>query len=268
MPDHCCHCNNENKATAETVPAESADDTFEANYAIDCKQEISTEFIKQCLPGDIHVSDLKVIPEQKMVGIVSNAAPSLIIEAFQAHGMDAILRGSGKSNSSAVCILEDFGESGNKTTYADSQIQGLVRIVQIKDDGGDNATMFDISLRGNIPAGEYVVSINESGDISQGLESTGGTFYEFKGRTLQCKVAPTPGLGRGLVSAHAFWGAPVKTWEIIGRSFVVRNLSTGTGLGGIIARSAGAWENDKQVCACSGKTVWEEREDAKKININ
>lgn len=267
MPDHCCHCNKSQDKATGTTPAELPDDTFEASYAIDCKREISAEFIKQCLPGNINVKDLKVIPEQKMVGIVSNAAPSLIIEAFQAHGMDAILRGSGKPNSSAVCILEDFGKNGNTTTYTDSQIQGLIRIVQIKDDG-DNATMFDISLRGNIPAGEYVVSINESGDISRGLESTGKPFYEFKDRTLQCKVAPTPGLGRGLVSAHAFWGAPVKTWEIIGRSFVVRNLSTGTGLGGIIARSAGAWENDKQVCACSGKTVWEEREDAKRININ
>lgn len=30
---------------------------------------------------------------------------------------------------------------------------------------------------------------------------------------------------------------------------------------GVVARSAGAWENDKVVCACSGKTVWEERDE-------
>ena len=30
---------------------------------------------------------------------------------------------------------------------------------------------------------------------------------------------------------------------------------------GVVARSAGVWENSKVVCACSGKTVWEEREE-------
>lgn len=32
---------------------------------------------------------------------------------------------------------------------------------------------------------------------------------------------------------------------------------------GVVARSAGVWENDKTVCSCSGKTVWEEREEQK-----
>ncbi len=30
---------------------------------------------------------------------------------------------------------------------------------------------------------------------------------------------------------------------------------------GVIARSAGVWENDKTVCSCTGKTLWEERKD-------
>ncbi len=30
---------------------------------------------------------------------------------------------------------------------------------------------------------------------------------------------------------------------------------------GVVARSAGVWENEKVVCGCSGKTVWEEREE-------
>ena len=28
---------------------------------------------------------------------------------------------------------------------------------------------------------------------------------------------------------------------------------------GVIARSAGVWDNDKTVCSCSGKSVWQER---------
>ena len=30
---------------------------------------------------------------------------------------------------------------------------------------------------------------------------------------------------------------------------------------GVIARSAGVWDNDKTVCSCTGKTLWEERRD-------
>lgn len=30
---------------------------------------------------------------------------------------------------------------------------------------------------------------------------------------------------------------------------------------GVIARSAGVWDNEKMVCSCSGKNVWEERKE-------
>ncbi|CRK29998.1 hypothetical protein BN1708_005123 [Verticillium longisporum] len=30
---------------------------------------------------------------------------------------------------------------------------------------------------------------------------------------------------------------------------------------GVVARSAGMWDNDKTVCSCTGKTLWEERQD-------
>jgi copper chaperone for superoxide dismutase len=32
-------------------------------------------------------------------------------------------------------------------------------------------------------------------------------------------------------------------------------------LTGVIARSAGTWENDKTICSCTGKTLWEERKE-------
>lgn len=64
----------------------------------------------------------------------------------------------------------------------------------------------------------------------------------------------------------------VKVWDVIGRSIVVhegpddlgkgeksKHGNSGKGvLAGVIARSAGAFENSKKVCACSGNTLWEE----------
>lgn len=67
----------------------------------------------------------------------------------------------------------------------------------------------------------------------------------------------------------AFLDRPVQIWELIGRSVVVSREKDGRfatddadTLVGVIARSAGVWENEKTVCSCSGKTVWEERKEA------
>lgn len=55
--------------------------------------------------------------------------------------------------------------------------------------------------------------------------------------------------------------------DMIGRGIVVQKVD-GTNRAearnddtvvGVVARSAGIWENEKMVCSCSGKTVWEER---------
>lgn len=66
-----------------------------------------------------------------------------------------------------------------------------------------------------------------------------------------------------------FIDKPIAIWEMIGRGMVV-SKQTGEGrferndgdtLVGVVARSAGVWDNDKTVCSCSGKTLWEERKD-------
>jgi len=86
--------------------------------------------------------------------------------------------------------------------------------------------------------------------------------------------------------ADAFLEVPVGLWDIIGRAMVVESVeredtaaTAPSGihsgriaqegirgfrkgrlgvLAGVIARSAGAWGNEKTVCACSGQTMWEE----------
>lgn len=52
--------------------------------------------------------------------------------------------------------------------------------------------------------------------------------------------------------------------EMVGRGVVVERVADdaeGAVVVGVVARSAGVWENSKTVCSCSGKTVWEEREE-------
>ncbi len=68
--------------------------------------------------------------------------------------------------------------------------------------------------------------------------------------------------GRGELVGEVEW----RVWEMVGRGVVVQRKAEGQRDGdsivvGVVARSAGVWENEKVVCGCSGKTVWEEREE-------
>ena len=129
-------------------------------------------------------------------------------------------------------------------------------------------TILDVSLKGVSP-GTYHVSVRETGDISQGAESVGGVWDAVQARQEQRAakgVWGTVEVGKGGVGA-VFLDRPVQIWEMIGRSVVVSRQQEGLKkedpdtLVGVIARSAGVWDNDKTVCSCSGKTVWEERKE-------
>jgi copper chaperone for superoxide dismutase len=168
---------------------------------------------------------------------------------------------------SAVCILETHSSS------VSDKIRGLARMVQVSS----NMTLVDLTINGLAP-GKYVASIREAGDISRGAESTGGLWDAVKAKVLGSDAAGQPpkeprGIfgsvdvdtkGRGSV----FLDRPVAIWELIGRSMVVSKNVEGpfsredeNTLVGVIARSAGVWDNDKMVCSCSGKNVWQERQE-------
>lgn len=132
-----------------------------------------------------------------------------------------------------------------------------------------NLTVIDLTIRGLAP-GSYWATVRQTGDISNGAISTGSIWSE-----------PTEGVGkaRGIFGTvhvgrdgigSVFVDRPIKIWEMIGRGMIVSKQHNGEGkfdkndentLVGVIARSAGVWDNDKTVCSCSGKTLWEERKD-------
>lgn len=191
--------------------------------------------------------------------IEGTAPPSSIVSAIESTGRDAILRGSGKADSAGVCILETHAKG------VSDPVRGLARMVQVSD----NRTLVDLTLRGVSP-GTYHATVRETGDISRGAGSTGGIWQAVKalggfdqprGMFGMVEVGKD---GRG----SAFLDRPVSIWEIIGRSIVVSKQREGSfhtedadTLVGVIARSAGVWDNDKTVCSCSGKTVWQERQE-------
>lgn len=194
--------------------------------------------------------------------VEGTAPPSKIVAAIESTGRDAILRGSGKSNTAGVCILE---------THADvaDPIRGLARMVQV----GNNMTLVDLTIRG-LPPGKYYTTVRQAGDISQGAASTGGIWEAVKSLASFNSSESQPRGVFGTVDVgqdgkgSAFLDRPLSIWEVIGRSMVVSKNPEGPfsksdpdTLVGVIARSAGVWDNDKTVCSCSGKNVWQERQE-------
>jgi len=94
------------------------------------------------------------------------------------------------------------------------------------------------------PAGTYDVVVHETGNLTKGVSSAG-------------KVERV--LGQVEVNERGWgeWSGEVEdleVWEVVGHALSVDKVA------GVCARSAGVWENVKKVCACSGRTIWEEHQ--------
>lgn len=202
------------------------------------------------------------------------APPSVVSRKLKETGRTVIVRGQGVPDGqghsgAAVCIFDCYGENPNNVLPTGKS--GLARFVQVDND----TCLIDLTIQGLSP-GKHGVHIHESGNIEHGWKSTGDHYNPTEVEH-----------GDGVSSGHVGdlgnievdengWGdlilesTRIKVWDIIGRSMVIteneddlksstKDGNSGNGiLCGIIARSAGAFENTKMVCACSGNTLWEE----------
>lgn len=140
-----------------------------------------------------------------------------------------------------------------------SPVRGLARLIQLSP----KLTLLDVTVTA-LPRGRYGVSVRRTGDISRGAGSLGDVYRGEDGeREGELGVLEVDEKGRGNLVGEVGW----RVWELVGRGMCVQPVEA-DGLGGgdergevagVVARSAGVWENEKVVCGCSGKTVWEER---------
>ena len=115
--------------------------------------------------------------QEQLVFIEGTAAPSAIVSAIEATGRDAVLRGSGNSNSAGVCILETHA------TSVSEPVRGLARMVQVSP----TLTLIDLTILG-LSLGTYEATIRETGDISRGAASTGGNMGKLLKPALSFQV--------------------------------------------------------------------------------
>ncbi|KAK1139017.1 copper chaperone [Aspergillus melleus] len=239
---------------------------FQTTFAVPMTCDGCVKDISSSLKKVEGVNKVDANLKDQLVFIEGTAAPSSIVTAIQATGRDAILRGSGTSNSSAVCILETHSAT------VSNKIRGLARMVQVSP----TMTLVDLTINGLAP-GQYWATVRQAGDISQGATSTGGIWEALKSTVLGAETTTAAKEPRGIFGrvdvddkgrGNVFLDRPVAIWEMIGRSMVVSKTKEGPfrkddadTLVGVIARSAGVWDNDKMVCSCSGKNVWQERQE-------
>jgi copper chaperone for superoxide dismutase len=130
-------------------------------------------------------------------------------------------------------------------------------------------TLVDLTVRGVAP-GTYNATIREYGNLKDGASSAGPVWSAKS----QGGDGPRGVLGTVEIGSEGygtvFINRPFQIWEVIGHALVVSRQKEQEGaplrndedtVVGVIARSAGVWDNDKTVCSCTGKTLWEERKD-------
>ncbi|ORX37786.1 superoxide dismutase [Kockovaella imperatae] len=228
----------------------------------------------------------------KRVTITGRTPPSQLFAALKSTERQVIARGSSAASSSfatqaAVSILESplplptsIASTSNLTLATPAsepssrplpgmneeefsqKVFGICRFVQI----APKTILMDLTVRLPPPANvglkashSWDVYISKTGNLVDPPESTGPAFRPLG------KIVPD-GQGYG----DLFTEIEGEVWEWIGRGCVVEaggsshDNSRGRIFAGVVARSAGAWGNDKTVCACSGRTMWEEGRDMEK----
>ncbi|KAG7665454.1 uncharacterized protein J8A68_001142 [[Candida] subhashii] len=238
---------------------------FEIVFAVPMECNACVESVAKVLGKLEGIQKFDINLKSNLVTTEGTLPPSTIVRAIQETGRDAIIRGTGRPNSAAVCILESFDPRDIK-----SPVKGLARIVSVSP----TDLFIDLTVNG-LAKGRYYPSIRTSGNLSNGALSTGPSYYDLDPIDVEQPSSVSTAinsLGASIVdgdetlcAGQAFLHAKLSINELIGRSIILSKLEdkiSSDSLCGVIARSAGAWENDKQVCSCTGKTVWQERTDA------
>ncbi|KAK9524891.1 hypothetical protein VZT92_017255 [Zoarces viviparus] len=240
-------------------------------FAVQMTCESCAVKVRAALEGKPGVSSVSVDVGKEQV-LVESALTSAEVQALiESTGRRAVLKGIGGSEhdlGSAVAMLAGVG-----------RIQGVVRFLQLSE----QRCLIDGTIDGLEP-GPHGLHVHTLGDLTRDCLSCGEHYNPF-GRQhggpgdSERHVGDLGNIVAGPDGRASFRqeDSQLKVWDVIGRSLVVdageddlgrggQPLSKRTGNSGerlacgIIARSAGLFQNPKQICACDGVTLWEERD--------
>ncbi|XP_062240325.1 copper chaperone for superoxide dismutase-like [Platichthys flesus] len=240
-------------------------------FAVQMTCDSCAQRVRAALEGQPGVRSVSVDVSREEVLVESSLSSVEVQALIEATGRRAVLRGIGGSEpdlGAAVAMLAGAG-----------QIQGVVRFLQVSEE----RCLIDGTIDGLEP-GLHGLHVHSLGDLTRDCSSC-GDHYNPSGRRhggpgdAERHVGDLGNVvaGPGGRASFRLEDSQLKVWDVIGRSLVVdageddlgrggHPLSKQTGNSGerlacgIIARSAGLFQNPKQICACDGVTLWEERD--------
>ncbi|XP_044744946.1 copper chaperone for superoxide dismutase-like [Coccinella septempunctata] len=196
-----------------------------------------------------HINIVDINVAKSSVIVESTLSTTELLQKLETSGRKVVVKGLG-GTTAGVAVLE----------AGEQKVKGVVRFVQLP-----NSCIVDGTVDGLEP-GKYQLSVHENGDISRGCESCGDTFNpvgKFMG--LEGKQYGDLGVieaGSNGRSTFRLENKIVHLPELIGRSLIISKPYTNGEkriICGIIARSAGLFQNPKTICACSGASMWDEK---------
>ncbi|XP_060808391.1 copper chaperone for superoxide dismutase [Amyelois transitella] len=229
---------------------------------------------------DKTINDLKSQDGVKEV-IFKDGALMIETTLPSADVLDIVTKTSGKR-----AVLQGFGDSQSAVAMLSSQsccsgrVLGVVRFQHTAE-----GLVCDGAVDG-LAEGEHGLHVRHSGDLTEGCQSLGEHFNPHgsphgapddppslrHAGDLGNIVADENGRATFRIQDNV-----LKIWDLIGRSVAVTERRDDLGRGvsptskidgdsgrpvacGIIARSAGIFQNPKRICACDGVVVWDERD--------
>ncbi|XP_023136180.3 copper chaperone for superoxide dismutase [Amphiprion ocellaris] len=240
-------------------------------FAVQMTCESCAQKVRAALEGKPGVKSVSIDVSKEAV-LVESALTSVEVQALiESTGRRAVLKGIGASE-------QDFGAAVAMLAGVGS-IQGVVRFLQLSEE----RCLIDGTIDGLEP-GPHGLHVHTLGDLTLDCLSCGEHYNPF-GRQhggpgdSERHAGDLGNIVAGPDGRASFRleDSQLKVWDVIGRSLVVdageddlgrggHPLSKQTGNSGerlacgIIARSAGLFQNPKQICACDGVTLWEERD--------
>ncbi|XP_074087090.1 copper chaperone for superoxide dismutase [Macrotis lagotis] len=204
--------------------------------------------------------------------LVTTTLPSQEVQSLlESTGRQAVLKGMGSN------MLQNLGAAVAMLGRPGS-VQGVVRFLQVSP----KCCLIEGTIDGLEP-GPHGLHVHQYGDLTQNCASCGDHFNPngMPHGGPQDTYRHVGDLGNVYANVDGrttfrIEDEQLKVWDIIGRSLVIdageddlgqggHPLSKVTGNSGerlacgIIARSAGLFQNPKQICSCDGLTIWEER---------
>lgn len=239
-------------------------------FAVQMTCQSCVNSIRKALDGVEGIRKVSINLEKEQVTVDTVLPASHVQKMIEETGRKAVIKGLGG--------LENKHLGAAVAMMAGSSIVGVVRFVQTNE----NTCIIDGTIDGLKP-GEHGLHIHEHGDITKGCQSLGDHYNPFKkphgGRESIFRHVGDLGniaadkTGR---AAFRFQDRLVKVGDIIGRSLAISSGRDDLGEGddvrskldgnsgdsrlacGIIARSAGIFQNPKKVCVCDGTSIWDE----------